>query len=149
MYPQARDNYGDNSCAIGVIPSLPPTIIIAESTGRVHHAILVETEFTEEPMHEIDASLVFYPSEWEIHVLETVELELGLSENDELNSTESPIHLKRDPVNESRYFAYHNTGLHAMTLYFVRQLQMFIESKGNTSIFISLLFLFFIFAVRL
>lgn len=34
-------------------------------------------------------------------------------------------------MNESRYFAYHNTGLHAVSVEFIQQLQRFLESDGN------------------
>lgn len=44
MFPQTIDNYGDDSCSILILPTLPPTIVIAESTGKLHHALLLETE---------------------------------------------------------------------------------------------------------
>lgn len=134
ILPQVEDNYGLDSCSLVVIPSLPPTIIIAESSGKTHHALLLEEEF---PSHrsfsELDSSLVIYPSEWYLQVLETVELELGLTGVDESKTYTCPIHLKRDPLNESRYFAYHNAGLHAITLDFTRQLMQFVESEEDTS----------------
>lgn len=34
-------------------------------------------------------------------------------------------------INESRYFAYHNTGLHAVSVEFIPQLQRFVESDGK------------------
>lgn len=134
ILPQVEDNYGLDSCSLVVIPSLPPTIIIAESSGKTHHALLLEEEF---PSHrsfsELDSSLVIYPSEWYLQVLETVELELGLTGVDETKSYSCPIHLKRDPLNESRYFAYHNAGLHAITLDFTRQLMQFVENEEDTT----------------
>lgn len=134
ILPQVEDNYGLDSCSLVVIPSLPPTIIIAESSGKTHHALLLEEEF---PFHrsfsELDSSLVIYPSEWYLQVLETVELELGLTGVDETKSYSCPIHLKRDPLNESRYFAYHNAGLHAITLDFTRQLMQFVENEEDTT----------------
>ena len=48
ILPQSSDNYGADSCAILVIPSLPPALIIAESTGKLHHALLLEAETLEE-----------------------------------------------------------------------------------------------------
>lgn len=42
--PQVQDNYGVDSCGILVLPTLPPTVVIAESSGKLHHAVLVETE---------------------------------------------------------------------------------------------------------
>lgn len=40
--PQKNDNYGDDSCSILLIPTLPPTVIVADSSGKLHHALLVE-----------------------------------------------------------------------------------------------------------
>lgn len=37
----------------------------------------------------------------------------------------------RDLINDARYFAYHNTGLHAVTVNFVLELQRFTESDGK------------------
>lgn len=79
--------------------------------------------------NEIDSSVYLYPSEWTLNVLETVELELGLSENNKSSEYSCPVHLKKDPINEFRYFAYHNTGLHAVTMDFVKHLQNFVESN--------------------
>ncbi|XP_055605859.1 nuclear pore complex protein Nup88-like, partial [Uranotaenia lowii] len=60
-------------------------------------------------------------------------LELGLTGVDETRSYSCPIHLKKDLLNESRYFAYHNAGLHAITLDFTRQLSQFVESLEDTT----------------
>ncbi|XP_053691152.1 nuclear pore complex protein Nup88 [Sabethes cyaneus] len=134
ILPQVDDNYGLDSCSLVVIPSLPPTVIIAESNGKTHHALLLEEEEpAERSFNELDSSLVIYPSEWYLQVLETVELELGLTGVDEAKSFSCPIYLKRDPLNESRYFAYHNAGLHAITLDFTRQLNQFVEIEDDLS----------------
>ncbi|XP_058825698.1 nuclear pore complex protein Nup88 [Topomyia yanbarensis] len=134
ILPQVDDNYGLDSCSLVVIPSLPPTVIIAESTGKTHHALLLEEEYpTERSFTELDSSLVIYPSEWYLQVLETVELELGLTGVDEAKTYSCPIYLKRDLLNESRYFAYHNAGLHAITLDFTRQLRQFAENDEDLS----------------
>lgn len=41
------------------------------------------------------------------------------------------IFKNRDYINELRYFAYHNTGLHVVTVNFVAELQRFLENEGN------------------
>ncbi|XP_055372095.1 nuclear pore complex protein Nup88 [Condylostylus longicornis] len=128
--PQCGDNYGTESCSLIVIPSLPPTLVIAESNGKLHHALMIENESLEESFSEIDSSLYIHPSEWTINVLETVTLELGLKEEDQEQKNLYPIHLKRDTINELRYFAYHNTGLHAVILNFIRELERFVEAEG-------------------
>lgn len=93
---------------------------------------------------------------WNIHVMETVELELGLPR--ESNSTDNyicPIFLKRwykhfksinhirikevsfyfylirDFINEFRYFAYHDTGLHVITINFIAELQRFLANESR------------------
>ncbi|XP_053951323.1 nuclear pore complex protein Nup88 [Anastrepha ludens] len=133
--PQSSDNYGLDSCAILVIPSLPPTLIIAESNGNLHHALFLEAEEAEESFNEVDINLDIHPSEYTVHVLETVMLELGLPKDDPKSKTYNcPIHLKRDYINEMRYFAYHNAGLHAITINFISELQRFIESDVDSDI---------------
>ncbi|XP_018794479.1 PREDICTED: nuclear pore complex protein Nup88 isoform X2 [Bactrocera latifrons] len=133
--PQSNDNYGLDSCAILVIPSLPPTLVIAEANGTLHHALFLEAEEAEESFNEVDASLIIHPSEYTIHVLETVLLELGLPKDDpKSKSYNCPIHLKRDYINEMRYFAYHNAGLHAITINFISELQRFVESDVDSDI---------------
>uniref|UniRef100_A0A0A1XHN4 Nuclear pore complex protein Nup88 n=1 Tax=Zeugodacus cucurbitae TaxID=28588 RepID=A0A0A1XHN4_ZEUCU len=133
--PHSNDNYGLDSCAILVIPSLPPTLVIAEANGTLHHALFLEAEEAEESFNEVDASLIIHPSEYTIHVLETVLLELGLPKDDPKSKTYNcPIHLKRDYINEMRYFAYHNAGLHAITINFIAELQRFVESDVESDI---------------
>uniref|UniRef100_A0A182XP30 Calmodulin n=1 Tax=Anopheles quadriannulatus TaxID=34691 RepID=A0A182XP30_ANOQN len=138
IQPQVDDNYGLDSCSLIVIPTLPPTVIIAESTGKTHHALFLEEScplersLTSEQL--ADSNLTLHPCEWYLHVLETVELELGLpsvEETKEAKSYSCPLHLKRDPLNEARYFAYHNAGLHAVTLDFTRPLHEFVQQEGT------------------
>ncbi|XP_058448960.1 nuclear pore complex protein Nup88 [Malaya genurostris] len=134
IFPQVDDNYGLDSCSLVVIPSQPATVIIAESTGKTHHALLLEEESpSERSFTELDSSFIIYPSEWYLQVLETVELELGLTAVDEAKTYTCPIYLKRDLLNESRYFAYHNAGLHAITLDFTRQLRQFVNNDEDLS----------------
>uniref|UniRef100_A0A182NQW7 G-protein coupled receptors family 1 profile domain-containing protein n=3 Tax=leucosphyrus subgroup TaxID=44539 RepID=A0A182NQW7_9DIPT len=137
IQPQVDDNYGLDSCSLIVIPTLPPTVIIAESTGKTHHALFLEESCPLErslTSELADSNLTMHPCEWYLHVLETVELELGLpsvEETKEAKSYSCPLHLKRDPLNEARYFAYHNAGLHAVTLDFTRPLHEFVERDGG------------------
>ncbi|KAH8257896.1 hypothetical protein KR038_002771 [Drosophila bunnanda] len=132
--PQARDNYGLESCALMVIPSLPPTVVMAESNGKLHHALLMEAEAAEHSFNEVDDFVLIEPAEYVIHVLETVKLELGLSASSKAGAGTGaayncPIHLKRDLINELRYFAYHNAGLHVVTVNFIAELQRYLESE--------------------
>lgn len=66
--------------------------------------------------------------EWELFVLETVELELGLTADTKKTYT-CPIHLKRDIINDQRYFCYHNAGLHAISIGFAQQLQEYVDES--------------------
>uniref|UniRef100_A0A903Z064 Nucleoporin Nup88 n=1 Tax=Anopheles minimus TaxID=112268 RepID=A0A903Z064_9DIPT len=136
IQPQVDDNYGLDSCSLIVIPTLPPTVIIAESTGKTHHALFLEEScpLDRSLTSELaDSNLTMHPCEWYLHVLETVELELGLpsvEETKEAKSYSCPLHLKRDPLNDARYFTYHNAGLHAVTLDFTRLLHEFVQQEG-------------------
>lgn len=95
VYPPTADNYGLDSCSIVVLPSLPPTIILSESTGTIHHALLMDIEEEEDAFNDIDASLTIYPCQYSVQVLETVKLELGISGKKAQSNSFCPIHLKR------------------------------------------------------
>lgn len=125
MIPRQHDNYGDDSCSLIVIPTLPPTIVIAESTGTLHHILMIESTVEDS---SFDETKTIIQNEFDLYVLETIALELGLPEDKNTPETHSnPIYLKRDLVNEQRYFCYHDTGLHGITIGFVPQLQGYIN----------------------
>ncbi|CAO1403688.1 unnamed protein product [Diamesa serratosioi] len=125
MIPRQNDNYGDDSCSLIVIPTLPPTIVIAESTGTLHHILMIESTSEDS---SFDETKIDIQNEYDLYVLETIALELGLPEDKNTPDTHSnPIYLKRDLVNEERYYCYHDTGLHGITIGFVPQLQGYIN----------------------
>jgi nuclear pore complex protein Nup88 len=128
MIPSQKDNYGDNSCSLLVIPTLPPTLVIAENSGMLHHILMIETPKEDSSFDETKTLL---RNDWDLYVLETIELELGLSEDKTKDSSETPVSLKRDPVNEQRYFCYHDTGLHGITIGFVQQLQTYVNDESE------------------
>jgi nuclear pore complex protein Nup88 len=128
MVPSQKDNYGDDSCSLLVIPTLPPTIVIAENSGILHHALMIESPPEDSSFDETKTIL---KNDWELYVLETIELELGLSEDKTKDSSATPISLKRDPINEQRYFCYHDTGLHGVTIGFVQQLQSYVNDDSE------------------
>ncbi|XP_017103908.2 nuclear pore complex protein Nup88 [Drosophila bipectinata] len=128
--PQVQDNYGLESCALMVIPSLPPTIVIAESNGKIHHALLMDAEASEHSFSEVDDFVLIEPSQYVIHVLETVKLELGLAAPSQKGAV-NPLYLKRDLINELRYFAYHDAGLHVVSVSFIAELQRYLESESE------------------
>lgn len=129
MTPQNFSNYGLESCSILVMASDPPAIVVAETTGKLHHMLLLESDTVEESFKEIDSSFVVFPSAWKLKVLETVELELGIA--DLKDALSCPIHLRSDYINGHRYYVYHNTGLHAITMNFVGELQNYVEGKSS------------------
>ncbi|XP_037931673.1 nuclear pore complex protein Nup88-like [Teleopsis dalmanni] len=133
MLPQEIGNYGTDSCSILCIPSVPLTIVIAESNGTLHHAVLLEDDELEESFNEVDATLNVEPTKWYLHVLETVTLELGLP-SEEINITEEhqcPIFLKRDSWNSRRYFAYHMAGLHIIDINCTEEIKRFLQSEDE------------------
>lgn len=137
MIPSQNDNYGDDSCSLLVIPTNPMTIVIAENSGILHHALLIENPQNNE-MSFNDTKTVLQ-DDWTLYVIENIELELGLENDDNKSDRNScPIYLKRDPVNEQRYYCYHDTGLHGITIAFVQKLQKYIEDQDNEEDFKSL-----------
>lgn len=128
MLPSQRSNYGDDSCSLLVIPSMPVTLVIAENSGILHHALMIESSFADNGCddHSLDESKsVSNRFDWDLFVVESIELELGLQE-EKLKEEESNILLKRDATNENRYFCYHDAGLHGITMGFIHQLQKYI-----------------------
>lgn len=131
MTPSNYENYGDKFCSILVLPSTPPTIILAENTGRLHHALLMELDEDRDLTFDdgnFDNSVQIYPSDWDLQVLEIVEIELGLQWKAN-TSQKCPIFLKADLLQDFRYFAYHNMGLHSITVNFIKELQNYVNSE--------------------
>ncbi|KAL5287083.1 NUP88 family protein [Megaselia abdita] len=129
MTPQNFNNYGLESCSIMVVASDPPAIVVAETSGKLHHMLLLESDTVDESYGELDSSFVVFPTSWKLKVLETVELELGIS--DSKDALSCPIHLRADYINGHRYYVYHNTGLHAITMNFIGELQGYVEGKSS------------------
>lgn len=132
ILPSSFDNYGVESCSILIIPSLPPTVVIAENSGNLFHGLLMDSDSSDNnSFNPIDTNLNIYPSEYTIHILEKVVLELGLRESSKSKEYSCPIFLKRDLINQSRYFAYHNTGLHSIVIDLLAELQQFLEKEPD------------------
>lgn len=64
-------------------------------------------------------------------MVEVVKLELGLKRYENKDDASSLILLKSDPNNDSRYFAYHNAGLHAISIEFMPALQHYFDGNGK------------------
>lgn len=65
-----------------------------------------------------------------LYVLESVELELGIQLNEEETSYSCPVILHRDPLFRWKYYCTHNTGIHAVLMSFVPQIEEFVEEAG-------------------
>lgn len=130
VLPAKRDNYGLDSCSIiAITSSTPTTLVIAESTGRLHNCIIVESTPEDKSDEEVQSKNP--TTQWAIYVIETIELELGLSIDEKERRYVCPVFLKRDPTNEHRYFAYHNAGLHAVTLKFTSALATYFDEEDG------------------
>lgn len=121
MFPSQKNNYGHDCCSIIVIPSYPITIVVAESSGILHHALLVENKLENKSFD--DSKKLLRNNDWDLYVLENIELKLGM-QNEPIEQEKFLLHLKKDPINENRYFCYHETGLHGITTNFINQLQV-------------------------
>lgn len=129
MYPQTADNYGTDSCSIMCIPTTPPIVIIASCSGKIYHAILLGDNNDEYNENINNNSL--NKTESTLLVFEIVEIELGLLYNDNDKKYTCPIKLHLDRGNKSRYFCFHNAGIHMMTLPVVSQLEKFTNSNDE------------------
>lgn len=126
MFPTQNDNYGLDSCSILAFQSNPMAIVVAQPNGKLYHMILVECDPFEQPPNDTYGE--FRPAnEWIINVVECVELELGLT----AHADNHPIYLKADINNDSRYFAYHDTGVHAITMEFLPELKHFFSENSK------------------
>lgn len=128
VIPQQKNNYGDDSCSLLVIPTLPPTLVIAENSGKLHHLLMIEAQHED---GSFDETKTLLRNDWDLYALETIELELGLSEDKAGFSSTTPVILKRDPINEYRYFCYHDTGLHGVSIGFVQQLRSYVSDESE------------------
>ncbi|XP_060878477.1 nuclear pore complex protein Nup88 [Metopolophium dirhodum] len=114
MYPPADDNYSEDACSILVMDTIPPSVVIASNFGELYNCLLLpDTQAKNEDEYEPSE----YQHEYSLHIIETIELELGLNieDNGEYDSSNT-IQLKRDAAVTSRYWCLHNTGVHSVTV---------------------------------
>ena len=52
MHPGADDNYGLDACSIACLLSKPPVIVMATTSGRLYHCVVLETWSGEESEEE-------------------------------------------------------------------------------------------------
>lgn len=115
MLPYAEDNYGVDGCSIIVIHSNPSLIVIATSTGLLHHCIALEDDSD-------DNSNSFLPNII-LHVFETIELTLSFTSTRQVDNNCDIMLIKNQSKND-RYFCMHMAGIHVINVPFIQQLTM-------------------------
>ncbi|KDR21117.1 hypothetical protein L798_01124, partial [Zootermopsis nevadensis] len=142
MYPPADDNYGVDACSILCLQSVPPVVVIATCSATLYHCVLLTCadDDDEDNGHDKRSSWSQYGSTYSLHtphialhVLESVELELGLAldDDDDDDTYTCPIYLHHDSGTESRYLCTHDTGVHLMSLHFVMHLMEFAKARDG------------------
>ncbi|KAF0770286.1 nuclear pore complex protein Nup88-like [Aphis craccivora] len=137
MYPPADDNYSEDACSILVLDTIPPSVVIASNFGELYNCLLLpDTQTKNDDEYEPSES----QHQYSLHIIETIELELGLNieDNGEYDSSNT-IQLKRDASVTSRYWCLHNTGVHSVTVPLTELLDEF--SKTTTGILITIILL--------
>ncbi|KAK3933248.1 Fructose-bisphosphate aldolase [Frankliniella fusca] len=164
MYPPADDNYGVDACSVLVLQTSPPLLVVGTCAGTLYHCLLLSPEdgagdigagdlgMRDLSLRDLSAvddedalrkdvskmwnaaannSLVGQPV---LHVFESVELELGLSLDDDLLGDVSfncPLHLQKHPTSNDRYLVSHEAGIHILFLPIVAQLTKFVNSSDE------------------
>lgn len=129
MMPSAEDNYGADACSLLCLDCIPPVLVIATSSGILHHCIAFDSEDDSNGQSN-DRSLLPQPI---LYVYESIELLLSLTSSiDDQNTAVCPIRLHLDPLTPMRYYASHSCGTYAVAVPFVSQ----IKSQFNETNFI-------------
>lgn len=116
MFPSSDDNYGSDACSILALNTSPPIVSFSTSVGAVYNCLLLPSE----EQHGNESSL---------YVMECVELELGISIDEEDDIISCPIRMMRNPIEKSMYFLVHKAGIHSVTLPLVSKLYEFLDSN--------------------
>lgn len=110
MLPYAEGNYGVDGCSLIVIHSNPSLIVIATSTGLLHHCIALEDP--ENPDSFLPNII--------LHVFETVELTLSLTSSKQIDNNYDLMLIKNQSKNDL-YFCMHLAGIHVINVPFTQQ----------------------------
>ncbi|KAK7604834.1 hypothetical protein V9T40_006020 [Parthenolecanium corni] len=128
IYPPSDDTYSmEDASALIVLKSTPPIVSVATCNGKVYHALLLsfnENDDETSESVEVDTSGTNHSTSG-LYIFECIELELGISLDDNAELYSSPITLYADPFVPSRYFCLHEAGLHAIILPIVLELDKF------------------------
>lgn len=159
MYPPADDNYGVDACSLLVLATSPPLLVVGTSAGTLYHCLLLSPEDGEDGGGDLtvavrdlsvvddedalrrDASKLWNTTSGGVlgrqpvlHVFECVELELGLSLDDDLLEDASfscPLHLQKHPTANDRYLVSHEAGIHILFLPVVEQLNKYVDASDD------------------
>ncbi|XP_046841184.1 nucleoporin 88-like [Xenia sp. Carnegie-2017] len=151
VFPPAEDNYGVDSCTIICFPTNPIVVAIATCGGLIYHCVVLESEEDDvfsKPFDEIEGvrsfdgdSVYSQPStKTSLYVYECIDLSLSTSSEREksfvdlkASSTDTlesrndsySVQLFKDYSTGNRYHCFHPTGIHTITLPWLRNLQRF------------------------
>ncbi len=116
MRPPAEDNYGVDACNIICLDCVPPLIVIATTSGVLHHCIALDNE----DESNSDRSLLPQPT---LYVYESIELSLSLTSSIDSQDIICTLRLHKDSIIPMRYYCSHACGVHAICVPFVSQLK--------------------------
>lgn len=129
MSPPAEDNYGVDACSILCLETLPPIVAICTREGKVYHAVILESDSTNDSSEE---ATVPTPT---LFVYEAVELELTfnvpLPDAQADDIIECVIQLRKDPSNTDRYYCCHQAGVHAVSLPWANNVEAYLEDMNT------------------
>ncbi|KAG7157815.1 Nuclear pore complex protein Nup88-like [Homarus americanus] len=133
MTPACDDNYGLDSCSLLVLQSSPPVLVIATTTGQLHHCIVVDNDLNEDTGSLLQNNMSNYgsqsgvPAAVKLHVYETVELELSLVPDDE--GFTAPLSLHPDPSTPTS----HEAGVHGVTVPIIEHLLQYTDLPDDAA----------------
>ncbi|KAL8573357.1 hypothetical protein ACOMHN_032819 [Nucella lapillus] len=143
MCPPAEDNYGVDACSVLCVDTSPPVLVIATWDGRLHHCVVLPAAPSPSSTKELTVAPEMprfcYPVQPMLYVMESVELELSLTDGslDPLTSSilandpfTCPIKIIKDPVSVDRYHCCHSAGVHSVALPWVHSLQHFLSDDA-------------------
>ncbi|KAJ8681137.1 hypothetical protein QAD02_016924 [Eretmocerus hayati] len=135
IFPPTVDNYGTDSCSIMCLQTTPPIVVIAECTGKIYHAILLNENNEDDEKRtwsQYGSTYSLHTPDEALYVYECVEMELGLFYSDNDKKYTCPIHLQNDRENRSRYFCSHNAGIHVVNVPMATQLDDYIAADQGS-----------------
>ncbi|XP_076453117.1 nucleoporin 88-like [Babylonia areolata] len=141
MCPPAEDNYGVDACSVLCLDTTPPVLVMATCDGRLHHCLLLPSSSPTNKELTVAPELpkFYHPSQPLLYVVESVELELSLTDGnlDPVTSTTlsedhftCPIKIIKDPVSMDRYHCCHSAGVHSVALPWVHTLRNFLSNDS-------------------